>query len=285
MNRASRQGRWLSPDPAGAGWNLYAYATNPNSRIDPLGLDDDPCDPTNVRIGGRIHAADDCGTGGGGGGEGGDPGGGDPGGGDPGGGDPGDPGTGNPGDPGTGNPGDPGTGNPGDPGNPNDPTDPNSPSFNPMSPDPNLFGNLIYDLPGYQNPSAEAYGVYRGCLSYGFQCGANGNYYNPDYSGQAQAQYDRLQANLAAAFPSAVLDSTTCELNGAHCNFLCTDFCPPVGRYPNGIHVGKGGWIHDDTVSPWIGPFTLGAILTGNFWEHGFVDLIGGTFFVGAFPE
>jgi len=31
-------GRWLSPDPAGAGWNQYAYATNPNSSVDPSGL-------------------------------------------------------------------------------------------------------------------------------------------------------------------------------------------------------------------------------------------------------
>jgi len=31
-------GRWLSPDPAHSGWNQYAYATNPNSLIDPLGL-------------------------------------------------------------------------------------------------------------------------------------------------------------------------------------------------------------------------------------------------------
>jgi RHS repeat-associated protein len=44
---AQYQGRWLSPDPAGAGWNQYAYVTNPNSEIDPSGLDclincDDP---------------------------------------------------------------------------------------------------------------------------------------------------------------------------------------------------------------------------------------------------
>ena len=32
------QGRWLSPDPAGEGWNQYAYVTNPNSFTDPLGL-------------------------------------------------------------------------------------------------------------------------------------------------------------------------------------------------------------------------------------------------------
>lgn len=30
------QGRWL--DPAGQGWNQYAYVTNPNSETDPLGL-------------------------------------------------------------------------------------------------------------------------------------------------------------------------------------------------------------------------------------------------------
>lgn len=30
--------RWLSPDPAHASWNAYAYPTNPNSSIDPSGL-------------------------------------------------------------------------------------------------------------------------------------------------------------------------------------------------------------------------------------------------------
>src|SRR5205807_579137 len=34
----SDQGRWLSPDPAGTGWNQYGYPTNPNSYIDPTGL-------------------------------------------------------------------------------------------------------------------------------------------------------------------------------------------------------------------------------------------------------
>jgi RHS repeat-associated protein len=32
------QGRWLSPDPAGSGWNQYAYPTNPNSFVDTSGL-------------------------------------------------------------------------------------------------------------------------------------------------------------------------------------------------------------------------------------------------------
>ncbi len=35
---SGNQGRWLSPDPAGAGWNLYAYVTNPNGSVDPSGL-------------------------------------------------------------------------------------------------------------------------------------------------------------------------------------------------------------------------------------------------------
>lgn len=34
----ANQGRWFSPDPAGSGWNQYAYATNPNSFTDPSGL-------------------------------------------------------------------------------------------------------------------------------------------------------------------------------------------------------------------------------------------------------
>jgi RHS repeat-associated protein len=32
------QSRFMSPDPAGFGWNQYAYPTNPNSAVDPSGL-------------------------------------------------------------------------------------------------------------------------------------------------------------------------------------------------------------------------------------------------------
>jgi RHS repeat-associated protein len=34
----SGQGRWLSPDSSGSGWNAYAYGTDPNTQIDPSGL-------------------------------------------------------------------------------------------------------------------------------------------------------------------------------------------------------------------------------------------------------
>lgn len=36
--QGSQQGRWLSPDPAGTGWNQYSYATNPLISVDPSGL-------------------------------------------------------------------------------------------------------------------------------------------------------------------------------------------------------------------------------------------------------
>jgi RHS repeat-associated protein len=35
----SNAGRWLSPDPAHASWNAYAYPTDPNTQTDPSGLD------------------------------------------------------------------------------------------------------------------------------------------------------------------------------------------------------------------------------------------------------
>ncbi len=50
-------GRWLSPDPSGQGgqWNRYAYPTNPNSYVDPSGLN----------LFGGCDEADACGGGGG----------------------------------------------------------------------------------------------------------------------------------------------------------------------------------------------------------------------------
>ena len=125
------------------------------------------------------------------------------------------------------------------------------------------------------------------------------NWNNVNYLAQANGQYNRLSANAAADFTSQYsIDSTTCILVGGHCNFAftCNDLnnCG-VGRYDDGVHVEcvvngpdcRLGplQIHDDTVSPWTGDFQFGALFTGNFWEHGFVDLIGGTFFVDAFSQ
>jgi RHS repeat-associated protein len=267
------QGRWLSPDPAGAGWNLYAYSTNPNSRIDPSGLNDCECD---------YFWDDDSGDGGGGGG------------------------VGDGGDGG----GDPGAGIPGAP------TPVSIPGFCDASCGgsgfsggvdangvPNNFG------PGYNmqatSPLAQLQsGVsrYLSIINTGWDPALGINWNNVNYLAQANGQYNRLSGNAANDFTSTYsLDSTTCNLSGGHCNFAfaCDNWvdCGP-GRHDDGLHVECAGggyncpedpntalWIHDDTVSPWTGSFSAGAFFTGNFWEHGFVDLIGGTFFVGAFPQ
>jgi hypothetical protein len=44
-------GRWLSPDPAGTGWNQYAYPTNPNSLTDRLGLAPGGCKARLYKVG------------------------------------------------------------------------------------------------------------------------------------------------------------------------------------------------------------------------------------------
>ena len=126
------------------------------------------------------------------------------------------------------------------------------------------------------------------------------NWNDVDYSAQANAQHNRLAGNLDYQCGNLCsADAENCDLVGGHCNFgfTCTDWdvCGP-GRYDDGIHVecASGGYdcspgdpliVHDDTVRPWVGSFSFGGIFTYNFWEHGIVDLIGGTFFVGAFSQ
>jgi hypothetical protein len=254
---SSSQGRWISPDRAGAAavdptnpqtWNRYAYVGNsPIIYVDPLGL-------LAVGCPGELHQAADPWCGGGGSGGGGGEGGG----------------------------------------------------FCDGSSDCNGTGGIFCDasggcgagsaglLAGQLGNFQQTMGVYLSCLSYKFQCDANGNYYNPNYLLQANGQYNRLIVNLADVFgPSVTADPTNCDLMGGHCNFILScdssqTVCPSAGRYDDGIHIENVDgvlMVHDDTVSPWTGPFTFGALFTGNFWEHGFVDLIGGTFFVGAFPQ
>jgi len=55
---APSQGRWVSPDPAGFGWNQYAYSTNPNSSVDPSGLC--PMDPLTSPSSATSHAVPGC---------------------------------------------------------------------------------------------------------------------------------------------------------------------------------------------------------------------------------
>jgi hypothetical protein len=113
------------------------------------------------------------------------------------------------------------------------------------------------------------------------------------YPSQIAGQYNRLSGNLSALFgDSASADPNDPNIVGGHANFdySCSDWsvCGP-GRYDDGVHVecASGGLgcdpgsplvVHDDTVSPWISPasFSFSTLFSGNFWEHGFVDLIYG---------
>jgi len=60
--QGSQQGRWLSPDPAGSGWNQYTYVTNPNSGSDPTGLGDQPGSNSTscTLLGGCISRSNGC---------------------------------------------------------------------------------------------------------------------------------------------------------------------------------------------------------------------------------
>jgi len=57
---AQYQGRWLSPDPAGSGWNEYAYSTNPNTFRDPSGLAPVDCLTSRPIGGAKPNAVQGC---------------------------------------------------------------------------------------------------------------------------------------------------------------------------------------------------------------------------------
>src|SRR5579872_4385236 len=105
-------------------------------------------------------------------------------------------------------------------------------------------------------------------------------------------QYQKVSAGLLNDIgPGAKANPNDPRIVGMHANFALT--CDStancqVGRYDYGIHIecASGGYncgpgsqlvVHGDTVSPWISPFTFSNFNLGNFLEHGFVDLIGGT--------
>ena len=256
------QSRWISPDPAGRGavilatpqtWNLYAYViSNPLSFVDPTGMNlDNTCS----------GAAADGGCGGDG--------------------------------------GDPGLGRGPGSGTPIPPTPVGIPGFCDANACCNVNGVPWSFGPGYITSTISGTANimagqvrYLSILKNGWDPELGINWNDVNYLAQANAQYNRLSNNLSVLFgDTASADPTNCDLIGGHCNFAltCTDWssCGP-GRYDDGVHIENVDgalWVHDDTVSPWTGQFTFGALFTGNSWEHGFVDLIGGTFFVGAFPQ
>ena len=124
----------------------------------------------------------------------------------------------------------------------------------------------------------------------------NGNFYTLQqwqayiaqaYAPQIASQYNRTSSDAYLVFgDSASVDPNNPQVTGGHANFAisCDDLtvCGP-GRYDFGIHVeydSNGNLVvHDDTVSPWMSPasFSFSSLFSGNFWEHGFVDLVWGT--------
>jgi len=264
-------GRWISPDPAAVGHNLYAYATNPNSFTDPLGLSPPLCQAVGA-VGRGPRADNGCGSYGGGGCE------------------------------IDGGSGDCGGGGGGLLGS-SDPFDPSESTVACPGGACNGYINGQYaefiagagGAQGYVSIDNISLGLYE----------ANGNFYTPaqwqqylaqTYAAQILAQYNRVSGNVAALFGDeasvAPADPNDADIIGGHANFdfSCSDWsvCGP-GRYDDGVHIecASGGLdcdpgsplvVHDDTVSPWTSPasFSFSTLFSANFWEHGFVDLIGG---------
>jgi RHS repeat-associated protein len=122
---------------------------------------------------------------------------------------------------------------------------------------------------------------------------ANGTFYSDkqyqSYMAQAHptqiaGQYKRLTDNMANIGMPGTVDANNYLINGAHADFAFN--CPDgdscgENRYPDGIHVTADPsgqlWIHDDTVSPWISPFSFSNFDLGNFLYHGVQDLLGGS--------
>ncbi|TAN21508.1 MAG: hypothetical protein EPN33_12920 [Acidobacteria bacterium] len=101
--------------------------------------------------------------------------------------------------------------------------------------------------------------------------------------GQTEAQRDRLLAGLAADGYGATQISALPEfISGGNANFACkAGFgCPADGRYGYGVHVeGPRGsqFMHDDTNSPYIGPFSFWGVDPWALLEHFAVDVFYGS--------
>jgi RHS repeat-associated protein len=263
----SYTGRWLSPDPAGSGWNQYAYTTNPNSFRDPTGLcqgggaasgETNNCPPAWMNSNCPQPGPGGCELFYGGGG------------------------AGCSDLDNTGQCVPVGLLGSGDAGA----SCPNNIC--------NGYSNGQYfefiagagGAQGYVTENNISQGLYE----------INGNFYTPQqwqayiaqvYAPQIDSQYDRTSNDAYLVFGDhADVDPDDPNVIGGHANFAlsCDDLtvCGP-GRYDFGIHVeydSDGNLVvHDDTVSPWVSPasFSFSSLFSGNFWEHGFVDLVWGT--------
>lgn len=121
------------------------------------------------------------------------------------------------------------------------------------------------------------------------------NYLQNEYNQQVANQCQRISQNLPQG-GSLANGCNNPNIIGGHANFAfsCSDPSCGPGRYGNGVHVECASGsscnyndplvIHNDTVSPWTGPFTFSDIFAGAFWEHGFVDLIYGSACDCVFP-
>ncbi len=91
---------------------------------------------------------------------------------------------------------------------------------------------------------------------------------------------------MPKVLPGAWADPDNPLIKGGHANFGCRG-CT-LGRYPFGIHVVEEGGkivVHDDTVSPWLSPFSFFNFNPIYLIEHGTIDLIGGHLGTNVFPQ
>jgi RHS repeat-associated protein len=127
---------------------------------------------------------------------------------------------------------------------------------------------------------------------------ANGKFYTPSqwqtYLAQnysVSGQFGRLTSNMASLGMPGKVDQDKYSIDGGHADFAfsCPDAqdCGP-GMYPLGIHVKEDSsgqlWIHDDTVTPWISPFSFSTVNPINFLKHGIIDVLGGNSIIYVFP-
>ena len=124
------------------------------------------------------------------------------------------------------------------------------------------------------------------------------DYIAQTYAADISGQYGRLSGNLSQFNGVGRASADNPNVIGGHANFKfeCDiwGICGP-GRYNFGVHVecASGGYncpggplvVHDDTVSPWVSPFSFFNFNPINLIEHGTIDLIGGNLGTNVFSQ